>query len=62
MFRTEVPRALRFTLRVIYQNFVSGLVSALVAHEEEGPIREAVRQLTAYHRGGLQNLFETEVP
>jgi AcrR family transcriptional regulator len=58
----DVPLTFRFTLRVIYQNFISGLVSALIAHEDEGAIRQAVRQLTAYHRGGLQNLFETEVP
>lgn len=58
----EVPPTFRFTLRVIYQNLLAGLVSALVVHEDEGAIRQTVRQLTAYHRGGLQNLFETEVP
>jgi len=51
--------ALRFALRQIYENYLRSIATAFATFERSEAIRDAVSQLTAYHLGGLKNLFET---
>ncbi len=50
---------LRFALQRIYRNFLAGIADAFMTFRDHERIREAVAHLTAYHQGGLKDMFET---
>lgn len=49
----------RFVLDHVYQSFVRGLVEILARHADPDDVRDAVRELSAYHLAGLSGLFES---
>jgi AcrR family transcriptional regulator len=51
--------ALRFALREVYRNYVASLSRALASHAKRAPLEDAVAHLSAYHLGGMKQLFET---
>ncbi|MDX1382511.1 MAG: helix-turn-helix domain-containing protein [Thermoanaerobaculia bacterium] len=53
----RIPAQRRFTLDRIYRAFIDSMVAVLSEHDEEGRIRSAVSDYTAYHLAGLEALF-----
>ncbi|MGC4094397.1 MAG: helix-turn-helix domain-containing protein [Polyangiaceae bacterium] len=50
--------ALRFALSEIFANYVASLSRALSSNAERGALEDAVAHLSAYHLGGMKQLFE----
>jgi AcrR family transcriptional regulator len=50
--------AMRFSLRRIYQSYLTSIATAFSTFEKQDVLRETVSHLTAHHQGGLKNLFE----
>ena len=53
------PRALRFTLREVYARYVASIARALAVYVERAELEDAIAHLSAYHLGGMKQLFET---
>lgn len=57
--KLRASRALRFTLREVYRNYVGAIARALAEHAERAALEDAIAHLSAYHLGGMKQLFET---
>lgn len=57
--RLRVSPALRFTLSEVYRSYVASLARVLASHTKRASLEDAVAHLSAYHLGGMKQLFET---
>ena len=51
--------ALRSTLSEVYRSYVDSLARALATHQRRAALEDVVAHLSAYHLGGMKQLFET---
>jgi len=57
--RLRISPALRSTLSEVFRNYVGALARTLGTHQQRAALEDVVAHLSAYHLGGMKQLFET---